>query len=178
MKRLFIIICLCALFPIVAYCQTPTPTVTPTETPTATPTDTPTATPTDTPTATFTPTATPTNTPTVTPVRSGGYRVKTIDADYAVIRKQMNYGTDTASSDTYVVGMTGITAYTEGLIIVFEAKTANTGACTVNVNSLGAKSLKMLHDQDPADNYIEDGSIVVAIYDGTNFQLIQPDANP
>jgi hypothetical protein len=56
--------------------------------------------------------------------------------------------------------------------------TANTGACTVNVNGIGAKNLLMLHDQTPADNYIEAGSIVVAVYDGTSFQMIQPDANP
>ena len=44
--------------------------------------------------------------------------------------------------------------------------------------SLAAISLKSLHDQDPADSYIEAGSIVTLIYDGTNFQIQSPDANP
>ena len=46
------------------------------------------------------------------------------------------------------------------------------------MNSLGAKSLKSLHDQDPPNNYIEAGSVVMAIYDGSEFQIVSPDANP
>jgi hypothetical protein len=53
------------------------------------------------------------------------------------------------------------------------AATANTGACTLN-----GKALKVLHDQDPPDNWIEAGSIIHAIYDGTNYQVMTPDANP
>lgn len=178
MKRLTLILCLCCLLPVVVFGQTATPTITPTPTETATPTITPT--PTDTATPTDTPTVTPTNTPTntPTPTRRLDGLLTGIKCDYLVVKKQLNYGTETAANDTYVVSISEITEYTEGMLIVFKAKTANTGACTVNVNSLGAKSLKMLHDQDPANNYIEAESIVMAIYDGTNFQLISPDANP
>jgi len=94
------------------------------------------------------------------------------------VNNSFNFGVDTLASDTYVAAITGITAYQTGLIIYFKANTANTGACTININSLGAKSLKAFNDQDPPDNYIEAGSIVHAIYDGTNFQMLQPDANP
>ena len=97
-------------------------------------------------------------------------RVNTLEATYAA---------DTASNDTYVISLsTAPTAYTTGMQIYFKAVTANTGACTLNVNGLGAKSLKSLHDQDPADNYIEAGSIVHVVYDGTNFQILSTDANP
>ena len=90
-----------------------------------------------------------------------------------------NYAADTASNDTYVITLATVpTAYTTGQQIYFKATTANTGACTLNVNGLGAKSLKSLHDQDPADNYIEASSIVHAVYDGTVFQILNPDANP
>lgn len=89
-----------------------------------------------------------------------------------------NFGVDAESSDAYVITVPGISAYVTGMIINFSANTANTGACSIDVNGLGAKSLKSLHDQDPADNYIESGSIVSLIYDGTNFQVQTPDANP
>lgn len=90
-----------------------------------------------------------------------------------------NFGYDLSSStDDYVVNLLPpITAYNTGLKIAFMANTANTGAATLNVNGLGAKSLKIKHDQDPTDNYIEAGSIMVAYYDGTYFQIIQQSAN-
>lgn len=92
----------------------------------------------------------------------------------------INYVADTSVvNDTYGITLNPApTAYFAGMEITFKAGVANTGACTINVNALGAKSLKSLHDQDPADNYIEVGSIVKLIYDGTNFQIISPDANP
>ena len=92
---------------------------------------------------------------------------------------KVNFGADAQASDTYVITLSPApTAYTTGMTVVFTATTANTGACTLNVNALGAKALKSLHDQDPADGYIEAGSVVTAVYDGTNFQIQNPDANP
>lgn len=95
------------------------------------------------------------------------------------IEQRTNYAADTAATDTYIVTITNApTVYTAGMQVFFKATTANTGACTLNVNNLGAKSLKSLHDQTPPDNYIEAGSIAHVIYDGTNFQILSPDANP
>ena len=89
-----------------------------------------------------------------------------------------NYGADNGTANTYVVAIQGITAYVAGMVVVFNAKTANTAAaCTLNINSLGAKSLFMKHDQNPTLNFIEAGSIVMAVYDGTAFQMMQPAAN-
>lgn len=88
-----------------------------------------------------------------------------------------NYGSDAGSNDAYAISIPGITVYVTGMQVTFKTNTANTGACTININSLGAKSLKIKHDQDPGDNYIESGSIVMAVYDGTYFQMIQPAAN-
>lgn len=87
-----------------------------------------------------------------------------------------NYGAATGASNAYTVTIQGVTAYVAGMMITFQANAPNTAACTVNVNSLGAKSLKMKHDLDPVANFIETGSMVVAVYDGTNFQMIQPSA--
>lgn len=66
-----------------------------------------------------------------------------------------------------------------GTVVFFRANNSNTGACALGLSGAGtAKALKVLHDQDPPDNYIEAGSIVVCVYDGTNFQILSPDANP
>lgn len=83
------------------------------------------------------------------------------------------YAADGGSTDAYVVSLDPApTAYSEGMTIVFKANTANTGAATLNVNSLGEKTIKKLHDQDLTTNDIEAGQIVMVVYDGTNFQLL------
>lgn len=79
----------------------------------------------------------------------------------------------TGSSNAYVVAANQtLTAYYDGLILGFDANHANTGAATVNVDALGAKTIKKHNDQDLASGDIEVGQKVVVIYDGTNFQLI------
>lgn len=111
-----------------------------------------------------------------------GYGISCSDAGgqkRLLVKSGAHYAEDTASNDTYVINPSpALTAYAAGVEIVFKAVTANTGACTVNVNGLGAKNLLMLNNQTPADNYIEAGSIVRATYDGTSFQITSPDANP
>ena len=87
-----------------------------------------------------------------------------------------NYAADAGSTDDYAITITGITLKT-GMVIYFKANTANTGACTLNLNAVGAVALKMKHYQDPTDNYIEVGSMVQVIYDGTNYQIQTPAAN-
>ena len=80
--------------------------------------------------------------------------------------------TDTGTANTYVIALTpAITAYAAGQRITFKAANASTTASTLNVNTLGVKALKKLHDQDIASGDIETGSIVTAVYDGTNFQV-------
>lgn len=84
------------------------------------------------------------------------------------------YAPDTASTDAYVITLVPApSAYYEGMEIVFKAVTANTGACSVNVNGLGAKSLVRPVAVTPSNNDILAGSIVTAVYDGTNFQMTQ-----
>ena len=88
------------------------------------------------------------------------------------------YAEDSGSSDAYAISLVpALGFYKNGLVINFKANTANTGACTLNVDGLGAKSIKKLHDQDPADNDIESGQIITVVYDGTNFQIQNQSAN-
>jgi hypothetical protein len=80
--------------------------------------------------------------------------------------------TDTGTANAYVIALSpAITAYAAGQEITFKAGAASTTASTLNVNTLGTKALKKLHDQDIASGDIETGSIVTAVYDGTNFQV-------
>lgn len=88
--------------------------------------------------------------------------------------KGLVYAADGESTDAYAITLTvAPTAYADiiGLPIAFEANTVNTDAATLNVNGLGAKTIKKNHDQTLADGDIESGQVVVVVYDGTDFQL-------
>ena len=79
--------------------------------------------------------------------------------------------TDTGTANAYVIALSpAITAYAAGQAFTFKAGAASTTASTLNVNGLGTKAIKKLHDQDIASGDIESGSIVTVVYDGTNFQ--------
>lgn len=58
-------------------------------------------------------------------------------------------------------------AYTDGMIIMYDAPAANTGAATVNVDGLGAKALKV-NGADPANGLIGSGKLVIAVYNTAN----------
>ncbi len=82
------------------------------------------------------------------------------------------FAADAEASDTYAISMTpNIAAYATGQKFIFTANTANTGACTLDVDGKGAKTIKKNHDADLADNDIEAGSVVEVVYDGTSFQM-------
>lgn len=52
-------------------------------------------------------------------------------------------GEDAGGDDAYVVTLTpSPSAYVDGMEILLKANTANTGACSVNVNALGVKNIK------------------------------------
>lgn len=84
------------------------------------------------------------------------------------------YVADTGAADAYVVTLSPVpTAYAAGMTIRFKATNANTGTCTLNVNSLGAKTIKKRGATDNlAANDIVANQIVEVTYDGTYFQLV------
>lgn len=83
------------------------------------------------------------------------------------------YAADAEASDAYAITLSpAVTAYAAGQSFLFKANTANTGAATLNVSALGAKTIKKNTDQDLATGDIEAGSIVEVVYDGTNFQMV------
>lgn len=100
------------------------------------------------------------------------------DQGTVAISTAFNYAVDTAANDTYVATVQGITAYNAGLVIWLNPVTDNTGPCTLNINSLGAKSLKTVLGANPVNGHIDAAQIVPLVYDGTNFVILTPDSNP
>lgn len=88
------------------------------------------------------------------------------------------FATDTGAADAYVITLDPApTAYAAGMRVVMKATNTNTGASTINVNSLGTKTIKKNVSTDLAAADITNGQIVELTYDGTNFQLISVSAS-
>lgn len=69
-----------------------------------------------------------------------------------------------------------ITAYTDGMVLHFEAGATNTGAATFNVNSVGAQSIVMQNGDALPAGAITSGRFYTVIYDltNTNWVLVNP----
>lgn len=81
---------------------------------------------------------------------------------------------DTGTADAYVITPSpAIASYTAGLELWMRAKTANTGASTINVNSLGTKAIQSEGAALTAGQ-IAALDLVHLVYDGTQFQLQAP----
>jgi hypothetical protein len=64
------------------------------------------------------------------------------DLLHAIQASSLITAADTGSANTYVVSFSpAITALTDGMVVWFKAKTANTGASTLNVNGIGASPM-------------------------------------
>ncbi len=83
------------------------------------------------------------------------------------------YAADAGSTDAYAISLSPApSSYVVGMVVHFLANTTNTGAATLNINSLGAVTIKKAKDVDLADGDIKAGQLVSVIYDGSNFQLL------
>lgn len=76
-----------------------------------------------------------------------------------------------ANAQTVTMSPT-LAAYSNKVRIAFIPVAANTGACTLNVNGLGAVSIKMLDGNDPPAGALSGVSVVQ--HNGTNFVLLNP----
>ena len=87
--------------------------------------------------------------------------------------KIYDYQADAVGTDSYAITCSPApTAYTTGMRFTFLAATANTGACSLNVNALGAKTIKKNVSSDLSTGDILANQIVEVVYDGTNMQLV------
>ena len=63
------------------------------------------------------------------------------------------------------------TSYYEGMCFAFRNKVQNTGPVTINVNGLGARSIKKPNGNDLVSGNLKAGSVYTVRYNGTNFIL-------
>ena len=92
-----------------------------------------------------------------------------------IIKNAGDYEASTGSANAYLLSIDAqYVAYAAGDVIKFKATLANTSAATLNINALGAKSIKKNNVSNLISGDIEAGQIVSVIYDGTNFQLYSP----
>jgi hypothetical protein len=79
---------------------------------------------------------------------------------------ELVYADATGSGGNFAVTLSpAVAAYTDGMIIAFSANHAPASTATLNVNSLGAKTIKKYNDQDLVSGDIENGQRVVVQYD-------------
>lgn len=91
-----------------------------------------------------------------------------IDGDGA-----LDYAITTGSNNAYVLALSpALDAYVAGVPIVFKASFLNTGAATININSLGAVSLKKNGNASLAAGDIQADRLYMICFDGTNMQVI------
>lgn len=89
------------------------------------------------------------------------------------IRRAGDYATAGGTGDVITLAIdASIAAYTAGQVFKFKAAAANTGSATLNVNSIGAKTIKKNNDQNLVANDIENGQIVEVVYDGTSMLML------
>ena len=74
------------------------------------------------------------------------------------------------------VGAVGMTAYATGQKFTFISAGANTGAATLNINSIGAKAITKNGSTALSADDIASGAAIEVFYDGTQFQLISSTA--
>jgi hypothetical protein len=93
-------------------------------------------------------------------------------------RGTANFAVDTGVTNAYVVALdTSITSYTDGLQIVFRPLNDNTGAATINLNALGAKSIRLTDSTPIEAGEISAGAIIDIRYStATGFFHLLPNS--
>ena len=86
--------------------------------------------------------------------------------------KYNDYVADTGAANVYAIAPSPTnTAYSAGQQFTFKAANTNTGTSTLNVNGIGAVTIKVDSNILSAGD-IQAGQIYSVVYDGTDFQLV------
>lgn len=105
-------------------------------------------------------------------VYAAGDQLNAVDIN-EIVKTAGVYAASAAGSDTYAITVVPApTTYVAGDTYKFKADVINTGAATLNVNALGAKSVFRADGSALATGDIQASSFNQVIYDGTNFRLI------
>lgn len=75
-------------------------------------------------------------------------------------------------NDSYAVSIPGISSLVEGMSVKIKFTSANTGACTLNINGLGAKEIRKSNGNALSSGNIKAGQICHLVYTGSVFQLL------
>lgn len=100
-----------------------------------------------------------------------------LDSQYNNLRKDViqragDYATSTGSANAYILAIDAqLSALAAGDVVKFKANFTNTGAATINVNSIGVKSIKHNANEAIIAGSIISGEIITLTYDGTNFLM-------
>ncbi len=87
--------------------------------------------------------------------------------------QSMPLGISVSGTDTYVgTFRPNLTAYTTGFQVSVTFTNANTGASTINFNSLGTKSIVKGVSTALVSGDIPTGTTLLLLYDGTNFVIV------
>jgi hypothetical protein len=110
-----------------------------------------------------------------------GLGVGTAAADAVRLSQLQNFSTSTlitvAGTDTITGTVSpSLTAYTAGQIFSFVVGTTNTGAVTLNIDGLGAKAVTRTGAIALVAGGMVTGQVALVEYDGTRFQLLDPNA--
>jgi hypothetical protein len=103
----------------------------------------------------------------------GNATVRTNYASAADVQDgSITYLTSVSGTNTILAtGPVGMAAYATGQVFTFIAAGANTGATTININSIGAKAVVKLNGSALVAGDIPSGAMLSVSYDGTSFQL-------
>ena len=118
-----------------------------------------------------------------------GYNnIPMLDADLAFLLNSfndsaagwINYATDSGSVNSYVVTLSPApSAYVAGMSLAFVPANTNTGASTINVNSLGSVAIVTQSAAALTAGQLPSGTVSILVYDGTRFRIIAvPPAPP
>jgi hypothetical protein len=76
-----------------------------------------------------------------------------------------------SGTNTYTVNVIGLSVYFAGFVVAIHFANANTGASTLNINSLGAVDIQR-RNVDVTAGQIPAESVLQLVHDGTRFQII------
>jgi hypothetical protein len=110
-----------------------------------------------------------------------GLGAGTAATDAVRLGQLQNFSTSTlitvAGTDTITGTVSpSLTAYTAGQIFSFVVGTTNTGAVTLNIDGLGAKAVTRTGAIALVAGGMVTGQVALVEYDGTRFQLLDPNA--
>lgn len=118
---------------------------------------------------------------------SGNVPASQLDSNFNALAAQANalasasnYFVDSGSANAIVitVGNPLTAAYAAGLPLQIKVAANNTGATTINMNSLGAVPLIYPSGSGMASGQLQAGAIISVMYDGANFQYLGSQLTP